>query len=704
MLAPDQEGTTISSGEALRIPWTTLLKQVPAEFLKRPLQDTPVRGSYFISKEVAVRQLAQGAVKVPLGDIRRAAPPGILVESDKGDHQLISLPLRDVLRRIRPEMYVRRPDQRRVDVPESVGDLFGPRGQTLSAVRILKKEDLRKSQTPVSGHSTSFLRKATPQHRESPAAPLPPETPRPGLAEVQPGTIAVPDALKLAMQMHPPAPTKAPAASAPGASSGLHAPPAPQRTAGPAPAPILPRLGRSPEKRAARPLEPATPSPAPPPTVSPSARPGTGQQVITVPVAEISAQWPEAIRQEITHLHLDAAQCQLPVGEIMTTAKQGRMAFPWRKIRTWIQPGPPTSYVSKQDATVLEIPIQAVVPSFLQGRSTPEPRPAKPAPAAVPDVLAARPMIAHSPQIPPPPSGATEFRLRTSAAPSGAPETRHFSIPLADVSTHWPGQVLQEIQRLNLADASLEIPVDILEADLKTGRIDHCWIQICSWIAGFPDTADTSHHASIHLELPLSVIAPRYFKTRQATGGKKSYVPNEIPDLFNFNAPPPPPPSPAAESAPTPAAEPAPAAPPVPTEPEKPAKKKLPSNIAELFGEPKKRNWTPNEIVHKAAEIEGVAGALIALQDGLLVASCMPPEWKSETVAAFLPQMFGRMKQYARELNAGELKSIAIAVEKGHLEVFNAGLIYFSVLGFPDVPLPLPELTIIATELSRHTK
>jgi predicted regulator of Ras-like GTPase activity (Roadblock/LC7/MglB family) len=248
----------------------------------------------------------------------------------------------------------------------------------------------------------------------------------------------------------------------------------------------------------------------------------------------------------------------------------------------------------------------------------------------------------------------------------------------------------------------LVIPLEILEKDLKSGRIEHNWIQVCSWITSDSSATDSTKHGDVRLELPLNVVAPLYFKERQASTAKKSYVPSEIPDLFNSNVPP------TEESAPAEEVETEVEAAPAPAPASRPAgnkaKKKVPSNIAELFGEPQKRNWTPNEIVHKTAELDGIAGALIALQDGLLVAACMPPEWKSETVAAFLPQMFGRLKQYARELNVGELKSLMITVEKGPLLVFNAGLIYFAVLGFNEDPMPMQNLTVIATELSRHTK
>jgi predicted regulator of Ras-like GTPase activity (Roadblock/LC7/MglB family) len=102
--------------------------------------------------------------------------------------------------------------------------------------------------------------------------------------------------------------------------------------------------------------------------------------------------------------------------------------------------------------------------------------------------------------------------------------------------------------------------------------------------------------------------------------------------------------------------------------------------------------------------LPGVTGALIALQDGLLVAGSMPPPWKTETIAAFIPQIFGRLTQYTKELQMGEVRTVSFGVDSGTLQIFNAGIIYFAALGLHGGSLPVEDLTLIATELSRHTK
>jgi predicted regulator of Ras-like GTPase activity (Roadblock/LC7/MglB family) len=98
-----------------------------------------------------------------------------------------------------------------------------------------------------------------------------------------------------------------------------------------------------------------------------------------------------------------------------------------------------------------------------------------------------------------------------------------------------------------------------------------------------------------------------------------------------------------------------------------------------------------------------VAGAVIALQDGLLVASCLPPTWRADLLTAFLPQIFARLGQYCQELQLGPLREVSLTVQAGTLQVFQAGLVFFAVLGEPGA-LPWPRLRLIAGELSRHTK
>jgi predicted regulator of Ras-like GTPase activity (Roadblock/LC7/MglB family) len=447
---------------------------------------------------------------------------------------------------------------------------------------------------------------------------------------------------------------------------------------------------------------PATPT-SPSSALAATAPPNT----LLVPLLELARNWPESLRQEI--VQLGPTQCAFPLAELGDALKLGKAEFPWSKIFSWIHPCPTKSCSPANAETMVELPINLIAPLYINKTRTATAQKKVAVPDAVPELFGkggqpppSAPAAAAAP--PAKPSAAR----RTAAPPASAEsETKNLAIGLADLWQNWPEAIRKEIDHLNLAVLPLQLPLDVIEMGLRQGKVDFLWKQICSWVQNCPPAAPSAANADVRLELPLPVLAPLFLRLRPPQQSRRDPIAVNIPDVFSpegkilnsdegeSNAALPAGRPPGAPIDPTPAA--APATAPAPAKP--PAQ-----DIAELFGEPEKRNWTPNEIVHKTTHLSGVAGAIIALQDGLLVAHCMPPTWNTETIAAFLPQIFGRMTQYSKELKMGELRSLTISVETGTLQVFNAGIIYFAALSKPDAPLPVRELDIIANELSRHTK
>jgi predicted regulator of Ras-like GTPase activity (Roadblock/LC7/MglB family) len=390
-------------------------------------------------------------------------------------------------------------------------------------------------------------------------------------------------------------------------------------------------------------------------------------------------------------------------------------------------------------------PAPATIP-FPKTSTPPTPKLPAQAPIAAPPSMGAVPKLPQAPKPTAPtlPPNAIKFPTapaqmpRPSQPPAAAVTdgaSGGLSVSIGTVNQKWPAAIRALVQQLGVTD--LEIPHSLIETALKLGRIDFQWQQVVTWFRPAPDRDLSQEHAGTVLELPLSVVAPLYLQQNKYKA-KKSSVPGDIPDLFSNKgekleqsmpvadteveeeeevpAPIPPPrpaPRPApvappravAPAAPQPAPAPAPA--PVFAPAAVPAYSPQPTraeNLSQLFREPNKKNWTPNEIVHKTITMPGIIGALIALQDGLLVAGSMPPPWKTETIAAFIPQIFGRLTQYTKELQMGEVTTVSFGVESGTLQIFNAGIIYFGALGQPGAALPVEDLTLIATELSRHTK
>jgi predicted regulator of Ras-like GTPase activity (Roadblock/LC7/MglB family) len=654
--------------DCLAISYNAILRQLPRELYGK---NTPGAGQIFsVAKSRVIEQLTQGAVKVPFGELRRAAPLGTFVSNSTHDGKLVDLPLKEILGQLESDAFVRRPQQR-LEIPEDVADLFGSKGERLAPLRVVEKDN-----------------------------PLKPAAPNFASSAAKSAVAAKPAAVPTASRISPSVPPAVPGPKIPAKPgfSQSSAPLPPPPAAAPKSSTAIPG-----SKPASLPKPSAIPFSKPAPPSQPAI--AEGNQLI-VPLKDIAQGWPEAVRNEIAELDLVDATCAFPLSEIGQALKQGVIHYSWQQIRTFIKSTSPLA-PSVHGGTILPLPLQIIAPLYMARGGIEQEQPKIPFAKDIPDVFvkaqpkgvpkpaAAAPSPTQaSPSVPleapislPPPIAA---KPATATAPAIG-EKGTLRISLSEVSTNWPETVRNEITKFRLVDATLDLPLDVIETGLKAGKVNHEWRQICEWLNPCPPEALSSPQAETRLELPLNVLAPLFLHRRPAQR-RKSVAPIDVPDLFSVSG----------EQLATDVPEQS--APEVPPPAPKIAPPKLAENLAELFGEPDKKNWTPNEIVHKTSLLPDVAGALIALQDGLLVASCMPPPWKTETIAAFLPQIFGRMKQYAKELKMGELTSVSFAVEQGTLQIFNAGIIYFAALGRSNAPLPSEHLSLIARELSRHTK
>src|SRR5204862_1205917 len=110
---------------------------------------------------------------------------------------------------------------------------------------------------------------------------------------------------------------------------------------------------------------------------------------------------------------------------------------------------------------------------------------------------------------------------------------------------------------------------------------------------------------------------------------------------------------------------------------------------------------TPNEVVSRAASLDGVTGALIALPDGLMVASKIAADLNADTLAAFLPHIFGKVSQCTKELRMGELNNLHFTVGNVPWKIFRVNAIFFAAFGRAGQPLPTAQLATLAAQLDR---
>jgi predicted regulator of Ras-like GTPase activity (Roadblock/LC7/MglB family) len=97
--------------------------------------------------------------------------------------------------------------------------------------------------------------------------------------------------------------------------------------------------------------------------------------------------------------------------------------------------------------------------------------------------------------------------------------------------------------------------------------------------------------------------------------------------------------------------------------------------------------------------LPGVAGAIVALREGLVVAAKLPEHMKGDTVAAFLPQIFARLNNYAQEMQLGEVEDVLLTTNGAHFQGYRMGEVYFAVLGIAGEALPWDALRLVVHEL-----
>jgi len=408
-----------------------------------------------------------------------------------------------------------------------------------------------------------------------------------------------------------------------------------------------------------------------------------------------------------------------------------------------VQPAKPASPIPfKPTAPAAPAPAPAddpdpipMVPFRSSITSTPTPRPPMATPPAAPPVrpvlpasrgVSATTLPSVASRLPVNPANGNGRAASVPHAPQAMPaaaaaQEASISTPLRMLSESWPEVLRSEIQQLNLSEAHVALPVRFVEPALKQGKVGFTWKVLRSWIR--PATLPTvSAHDGMMLELPLRVIAPLFLARHKqsATAHQKVEVDENIPNLF-FGFPQGEPAAVVSEQqaesvAPMVAEE----------EPEanfEPAVKPAgaadtnfyvwneSSDAPQVDASAEKKSSpgtdfltryaTPNEVVSRAAALDGVAGALVALPDGLMVASKLSADLNGDTLAAFLPHIFGKVSQCTKELRMGELNNLHFTVGNVPWKIFRVNAIFFAAFGRAGQPLPTAQLAALAGELDR---
>jgi len=425
------------------------------------------------------------------------------------------------------------------------------------------------------------------------------------------------------------------------------------------------------------------PPPAPPAAEPPSPAPGEAKAPTPAPAPVVPA--PPAAPAPAPGAPPAPAAPAAPLSispalrEMMTSASASAAATPTPPLKP--PPAPPPPPTQKLPGAG---PVPTSIPGKLPTPSTSVVPPAQKPPA--PPAMAPKP--AGAPAVP------------ASVAPVPVGDADLLSAPLNALAEAWPEVIKQEISGCG-GTATLNLSAAKVGEGLRQGKVIYAWKHLRGLIKPTALTA-ASPNDETALELPLKVLAPLFMATQRVSKPqKKITIDANIPDMFGSQraapaaAEPAPAPvsTPAPEAAPTPAPMPAPAPVPAVAKP----------SPAPVMAE-KSVGTTPAEVVQKAVALPGVAGALVALQEGLPVAQQLPPGFKVDTLAAFLPQIFVRMNQYTKEMNLGDLDHLTFSAGNVPWQLYKVGNIYFAAVGRTGESLPTAQLTAIASELGKQTK
>lgn len=510
------------SPQTVEVSLQAILDGMPLELQPRVVRRDVGPASIHIPLERVLSQLSQGAVRIAFGELRAFAPQVFTPEADQ-DKFLVPLPLSEILPRLNPALIKRRRVQRQVEVPAEISSPFdaGARSTSVTVAPLRTPE-------------------ATPAMPVFPGRQSEPAT-QPPLPAASRWTTPVPAA-----------PIALPKPTLPPPRAMTPVPMAPSTPAAPPPSIPMPR--KQPET-AVPPAPVISMSPPPAPRPAPKA---VGEAApLVVALTALAETWPDSIRKEVVQLNLVDAKIALPAEAVERGLRQGRLAFNWRTLRSWIKPAPLPS-VSAQDATLLELPLKVIAPIFLNRQR---------------ENAKSKPKVTVDEDIP----------------------NLFFGFPQAETAAEGDGPATAKPSDTNY----------------------YVW----------DDAADSVREAE-----------------QEA--------------------------------------------------------KRLPSVGTRFIS----KYATPNEIVSRAAALDGVTGALIALPDGLLVASQLSGDLNADTLAAFLPQIFGKVSQCTKELRMGELNNLNFTVGNVPWKIFRVNAIFFAAFGRAGEPLPTAKLAALAAELDHKPK
>ena len=409
-----------------------------------------------------------------------------------------------------------------------------------------------------------------------------------------------------------------------------------------------------------------------------------GGATLTVTLQKVLPQLPFGVVKLSFGVLRSAAPQLFSVGKEFD---QQDIELPLHELLTRIHPSLLPRPTNQRPANLMDsIEDSFIVPAATSPTAQPISKPTSPAPIRVPfptNISATKASAAPNPAF--------------TAKPAASPGRETIVVPLASLAAVWPPEIRSEIAQLKCAGAQVVLPEQLVKVGMKQGKVAFPWQTIRGWINPAP-AATVSKHDSTALTLPLEVLMPLFVaRLKQSPKSQSRLVVDEtIPPLFGPATPAESPLTESTKGLNQPSAE-------MPAEssssPDSSAAK--PKTPGTDF---KNRYLSPSEAVTRANALTDVAGALVVLPEGLLVAAQISTEQNPDALAAFLARALGRVDKCAEEAHLGELSQLEFIAQNVPWKIFRLHGVLFAAFGRANGTLPHQQLAAIAGEFDRKKR
>lgn len=257
--------------------------------------------------------------------------------------------------------------------------------------------------------------------------------------------------------------------------------------------------------------------------------------------------------------------------------------------------------------------------------------------------------------------------------------------------------------------ATFHLPLEYLEPAIKAGKVYFAWGQLSEYLVPSWPAATHALPSGTVVDLPLSAIVPLFLAQLQRSRPKKAApIDPTIPNPFKDGR------TAQTAEAPAQAPEPSPIRPePAPFTPQRAATPAFhsapqirgasPSTLGGLDDSRLRPDASLQELLRDMASLPGVTGALLATQDGLLVAVQLPRHLAPETVAAIVPQIYEKTIFYTQHLSFTPSRHLTLVLENLTLQIVRSGRLYLTLLAEPGFQLTPDQLLSLASQIeSQH--